>query len=128
MTTNTEKNVASAVAYYQAMHNKDLAGMARHLCDDVRFIGPLAEMTGKDAVLETANRFMRLIKGIRVNARMGSGDQIMLTCDLEFPEPIGRCRTAVLMTFEDGLIARIELFYDARPFEKSVSKEVFGSR
>ncbi len=34
------------------------------------------------------------------------------------PIRIGVCRTAELMTFKDGLISGIELFFDARPFEK----------
>jgi hypothetical protein len=42
----------------------------------------------------------------------------MLTYDMDFGEPIGVCRTAALLTFRDGLIARNELFFDARPFAK----------
>jgi hypothetical protein len=42
-----------------------------------------------------------------------------LTYDVDFGEPIGICRTAELMTFEGSLIMRIELFYDARPFERN---------
>jgi len=40
MTTATERNVASAEAYYQAMHNKDLDGVARHLHPDVATTRP----------------------------------------------------------------------------------------
>jgi hypothetical protein len=53
----------------------------------------------------------------------------MLTYDAEFGEPIGICRTAVLMTFKDQLIERLELFFDARPFEKNSKKDAtFSSR
>jgi ketosteroid isomerase-like protein len=128
-TTVVERNVASAEAYYKAMNDKDLAGVARHLHPDVRFIGPLAELTGKQAVLEAAERFATLIKSLKVRAKFGSEDQAMLTNDADFGEPIGVCRTAVLMTFNKGLIARIELFYDARPFEKHLRKDaIFSSR
>jgi len=129
MTTATERNVASAESYYQAMRNKDLAGVARHLHPDVQFIGPMANLAGKEAVLEAAKRFTSLINGIRIHAKFGSEDQAMLTYDADLAEPIGICRTAVLMTFKDGLIARIELFYDARPFEKNLKKDaIFSSR
>ena len=74
MTTATERNVASAEAYYQAMHNKDLAGVARHLHPDVRFLGPLADLTGKEAVLEAAKRFVNLTKSLRVRAKFGSDE------------------------------------------------------
>jgi len=42
----------------------------------------------------------------------------MLAYDLECPEPFGRVRGAVLLTFQDRLIIGYELFYDARPFER----------
>ena len=58
------------------------------------------------------------VVNLKVNAKFGSEDQAMLTYDMEFPEPIGVTRTAVLMTFQDGLIARSELFFDARSFGK----------
>jgi len=53
----------------------------------------------------------------------------MLAYDVDFGEPIGMCRTTVLMTFGDGLIPCIELFYDARLFEKNLKKDaIFSSR
>ena len=114
----TEKNVASAVAYYKAMADKDLTSMARHLHPDVRLVTPMEELTGKEAVLEAAKRLLPLINSIKVHAKFGSEDQAMLTYDMDFSAPIGVCRAAALMTFKDGLIARNELFFDARPFEK----------
>jgi hypothetical protein len=101
------------------MSDKDVAGAARHLHPDVRFTGPMADLVGKEAVLEAAKRFATLVKGIVVRAKFGSDDQKMLAYDVDFDEPIGICRTAVLMTFKNGLIASIELFYDARAFEKT---------
>jgi hypothetical protein len=129
MTTVTDRNVASAEAYYKAMNDKDFAGVATHLHPDVRFMGPLADLTGKEAVLEAAKRFATLTKSLKVRAKFGSHDEAMLTYDVDFGEPIGICRTAALLTFQDSLVARIELFYDARPFEKNLKKEaIFSSR
>ena len=34
-------------------------------------------------------------------------------------EPIGRVDFAALLNIEDGLITKIKLFYDVRPFEKN---------
>jgi hypothetical protein len=115
----TEKNVASAVAYYEAMAEKDLSGMARHFHPDVRLVTPMAELTGKEAVLQAAGRFMNFIKSIKIHAKFGSEDQAMLTYDMAFAEPIGVCRAAALMAFNDGLIVRNEVFFDASPFMKN---------
>jgi hypothetical protein len=114
----TEKNVVSAIAYYKAMADRDLSGMARHLHPDVRLISPMEELIGKEAVLAAVKPLVNLIKSIKVRAKFDSEDQAMLTYDMEFAEPMGICRTAVLMSFKEGLIARSELFFDARPFIK----------
>ena len=48
----TQRNVASAEAYYKAMGDQDLAGMAQQLHPDVRLVTPMEELTGKEG--ETA--------------------------------------------------------------------------
>lgn len=129
MTTSAPRNIASAQAYYKAMTDKDLAGVACQLHPQVQFVGPMASLAGKEPVLEAAKRFMSLIQGIRIRAQFGSESQVMLTYDADFAGPIGICRTAVLMAFRDDMIERIELFYDVRPFEKNLQKDsIFSSR
>src|SRR5258705_308768 len=97
----SNNNVAIAEAYYTAMSEKNLAGMEKYLHPDVHFIGPLAELTGKKLVLEGANRFIALFNTLTIRTKFGSGDQAMLVNDLDFPAPIGKIPTAVLMTFQD---------------------------
>ena len=113
------ENTLSAVAYYKAMADKDLTGMARHLHADVRLVTPMEELTGKEAVLEAAKRLLNFIKSVKVQAQFGSEDQAMLTYDMDFAEPIGICRAAALMTFKGGLIVRNEVFFDASPFKRN---------
>jgi hypothetical protein len=122
-----EKNIASAVAYYQAMSNKDLSIVESYLHPEVRLIGPMAEITGKDAVLNSVKHFLALFNKLTIRARCGDGDQVMLAYDLDCPAPIGLFRGAVLLTFQEGLIMRYELFYDARPFEKK-KDEIFAQQ
>jgi hypothetical protein len=114
----TEKNVASAVAYYKAMADKDLTGMGRILDPKVRLITPMEELMGKETVLAAAERLLPLIRSIKVDTKFGSEEQVILTYDMRFAESIGVCRAAALMTFKDGLIVRNEIFFDARPFDK----------
>ena len=82
-------------------------------------------MEGKEAVLEATKRFITLFKTLKVRAKAGLGEQAIVVYDLECPAPIGLFSTAVLMTFQEGLILKIELFYDARPFEKK-KDEIFS--
>jgi hypothetical protein len=123
----SKENVARALAYYQAMNNKNLAEMEKYLHPEVQFIGPMANMTGKKQVLESAGRFIALFKTLTTRAQFGSGDQVMLANDLDCPDPIGFFRVAALLTFKDNLIKCIELFYDARVLEKK-KDEIFSQK
>ncbi len=115
----TQSNSASAEAYYKAMSDKDLPAMARRLHPDVRLVTPMEDLTGRDAVLEAAKRLLGFIRSVEVQAKFDSGNQAMLAYNMHFAEPAGLCRTAALMTFQDGLIVRNELFFDASPFKKT---------
>ncbi|MFZ0730728.1 MAG: nuclear transport factor 2 family protein [Candidatus Sulfotelmatobacter sp.] len=115
----TQSNAASAEAYYKAMSDKDLPAMARQLHPDVRLVTPMEDLSGRDAVLEAAKKLLGSIRSVEVLARFDSGNQAMLVYNMHFAEPAGLCRTAALMTFQDGLILRNELFFDASPFRKT---------
>lgn len=106
-----------AESYYQAMLAKDFDKMATYLHEKVHFIGPLAEMQGKEAVVTAAKNFGNILQDIQIKSRFANDNQIMFAYDMIVPEPIGQFRAAVLMEFTDQLISKIELFYDARPFE-----------
>ena len=98
--------------------------MAECLHTDIEFIGPLSNMKGRKPVAEAARNLSSILHNIEIRSRFSDGNQIMLAYDFMFPEPIGKLRAAVLMNFKENLIARIELFYDARPFEERKS-EIF---
>jgi hypothetical protein len=48
----------------------------------------------------------------------------MFAYDMVVPAPIGKFRAAVLMEFTESLISKIELFYDASPFQEK-KNEIF---
>lgn len=108
-------NLNAALAYYQAVNEKNLAKAEKFLHPEIHLIGPMAELHGKAAVLKSIQGFMQMYDKQHMRAQMGAGDQVMLAFDLICPAPIGVLRGAALMTFQDGLIKRQELFYDSRP-------------
>ena len=119
------KHLSIAENYYHAMLQKDFDTMASCLHPDVHFIGPLAEMRGKEAVVSAAKNLSQILSNIQIRSRFAAGHQIMFAYDFMFPEPIGKLRSAVLMEFTNQLISKIELFYDGRPFEEKKS-EIFS--
>ncbi len=125
----SEQEAATARAYYEAFARKDVADIARRLHPDVRFTGPLADLTGKEAVVEAAARLVGMSQGLQIRASFGGDGRAMVVYDLSFPDPIGVCRTAALLTIDGGLITRIELFYDGRPFDRHLDRSaIFASR
>jgi len=113
-----EQNVLSAKRYYQAMHDKDIAAIEKLLHPDVQFMSPMGQAVGKENMLNAVKNFMKAFNALAISTAFGSEDQAIVIYDLDCPAPIGKFRTAAFMTFQDGLIARLELFFDARPFEK----------
>lgn len=111
-------NLSIAEAYYAAMAAKNVSSIEKYLHPDVKLIAPLADAIGKNAVLEVITKVMSIFNTLTIRAKFSSGDQAMLAYDVNFPAPIGNVSSAVLMTFQDKLILKIELFYDARQIEK----------
>lgn len=120
-----KNNLALAEAYYTAMKENNGAGMEKCLHSHVQFSSPLAQLSGKEAVLEAAKNFAAICENLKIRAKFGSEDQAMLVFDVGFPAPIGKFPTASLINFQEGLISKIELFYDARPLEKK-KEEIFS--
>lgn len=121
----SQNNADIAESYYKAMEEKDIVRLEKYLHPDVIFIGPLSEMKGRDAVLGAAKGFSSFLKKITIRSKFSSETQVMLAYDMECREPIGSFRAATLMTLHKGLITKIELFYDARPFETK-KEEIFS--
>ena len=111
------KTLDLVATYLATWQQKELAGIARHLHPAVHFTGPMMEIDGREGVTAAVARLLPLLKDFRVRSTFTSGDHAMFTYDFVCEPPIGVCRTAEEVTFEDGLVKRIELFYDPRPFE-----------
>jgi hypothetical protein len=102
-----------AEAYYTSVGEKNIEALEKYLHADVQFIGPLEKKEGKKAVLEATKNFAAMIKDIKIRAKFSSDEQTMLVYDADFPAPIGNVRGASLMTFQNSLVIKIELFYDS---------------
>lgn len=107
-----------AEKYYKALAEKNMVYIEKQLHPDVRFIGPLGEVVGKDNVLDHTKKFAAFFKTLKMRAQFGAQDQAMIVYDVDLPAPIGSIRTASLMTFQNELVIRIELFFDAAPMMK----------
>ncbi len=123
MNCKSYSNLNIAENYYRAMLEKNFDTMSNYLCQDVHFLGPLAEIRGRDEVVSSAKNLSQILGDIDIRAKFALGNQIMFAYDFMFPAPIGKLKAAVLMEFKNQLISKIELFYDARPFEKKKTEQ-----
>src|SRR5665213_2193095 len=114
----TASTLDLATSYLSAWGRKDVAAIAQHLDPDVHFKGPMTDVTGRDRVVASTERILPMLQAFIVRSTFVSGDRAMFAYDFVCHPPIGTCRTAELVTFVNGLVKSIELFYDARPFEK----------
>lgn len=117
-----DNNLIIAENYYSAMLKKDFDTQASYLHPDVHFITPLEQMHGKEPIISAAKNLSHILKGIEIRAKFTSGNQIMFAYDFMLPDPIGKLKASALMEFKNQLIAKIELFYDGRPFKKKENR------
>ena len=113
-----QKNIDIAQAYYTAMAEKNIVALESFLDTNVIFVAPLATRIGKDEVVGAIKNFMAFFITLTIRAQFGSQDQALIVYTLDFPAPIGKVETVALLNIKDGLVTKIELFYDARPFTK----------
>lgn len=109
-------HVEKAVNYYRLMGEKNLEALGEYLHPNVTFSGPLAFLEGKEAVLRATDHFTRAFDALRVRAQFENGDQAMVVYDVDIPEVREGFPGTSLLTFCDGLIVGIELFYDGSLF------------
>ncbi len=63
--------------------------MEKYLHPEVHLIGPLANLKGKDAVLNAVKHLVAFFNKLTIRAQLGAGDQVMLAYDIDFPARLG---------------------------------------
>ncbi|MDP1836106.1 MAG: nuclear transport factor 2 family protein [Chlamydiales bacterium] len=112
----SQNNVAIAEAFYAAMANKDLATLAEYLHPDVYFRSPFVQSSNAAGYLEAARKFVAFFTSLTVRNKIASDNQVVVIYDIGFPAPIGNIPTAAWLTFNEGLVTKIELFFDTNTF------------
>lgn len=79
---------------------------------------PITEVKGKQEFLKTCESILNMLDGVDIQARFGSENQAVFIYEFLLKPPLGRVKTANLITTDGDLIRSAELLFDARPFEK----------
>lgn len=111
MKTDTK---AIGVAYYTALGEKNIEAVKKYLHPDVLFTDPQEKVIGREAVLQAAEGFTGIFKSLTIRAKFGSEDQAMIIYEVEILGLSKKLQAASFLSFNEGLISKIELFYDSR--------------
>lgn len=115
MKTNTK---ALGVAYYNALGEKNIEQVKEYLHPDIQFTDPQETVIGREAVIKAAQGFTGIFKTLTIRAPFGSEDQAMIVYEVEIPGLSKNLQAASLLSFQEGLISKIELFYDSKSLTK----------
>lgn len=105
---------AIGVAYYTALGEKNIAKVKEYLHPDIQFTDPQEKVIGREAVLEAAKGFTSIFETLSIRATFGAEDQAMIVYEVEIPGLPQKLKAASLLNFQEGLISKIELFYDSK--------------
>lgn len=111
-------NAIRAEEYYTLVGQKNVEGIKPFLHDEVEFYGPLSSHKGKKAVVEATSNFMKAFTILKIRTKFGAENQAMLIYDVDIPGIENNFPEASLLRFRDGLIDRIELFFDGSRFHE----------
>lgn len=109
---------AIGIAYYTALGEKNIDQVNRYLHPDIQFTDPEETVIGKEAVLKAAKGFTNIFKTLTIRIAFDLEDHAMIVYEVEIPGFSKKLQAASLLSFQEGLISRIELFYDSKGFEK----------
>lgn len=117
--------LTQAEEYYTLVGAKQVEAIKKYLHPDVEFYGPMATLKGKEAVVEATHNFMKMFSTLTIRAKFGAQDEAMMVYDLDIPGISNAFPGASFMRFKEGLIVKIQLFYDASRFLDK-KKEIFS--
>ena len=103
-----------AAAYYTALGNKNIESVKEYIHPNIEFTDPQEKLVGKEAFLEAAKGFSNIFKTLTIHSKFGSEDQAVVVYDLDIPSLAKNLRAVSLLSFEEGLISKIELIYDTQ--------------
>lgn len=118
---NMTDTKAVAVAYYTALGEKDVDAVKKCLHPDVEFADPQEKVLGREAVLKAAKGFMGFFKALTIRKTFGSEHQAVVIYEVDIPQFSVNLRAASLLSFDGGLISKIELIYDTGCLKRGVS-------
>ena len=124
-TTKTNKKMEkSAMEVFQAFGQGMMSGTdswKEHIADDMKFIGPVDQVNGKDAFAKLNESFMPTIRGNTMKQIAESGNFVITQVEMQVAMESGKTITLDMTEWyeiKDGKIQSIKVYYDADEYRK----------
>jgi ketosteroid isomerase-like protein len=115
MTATSNEALKVALAYFQAMANKDVDGIMTLVDDNIACFNPVGDFEGSERFRAFEEGFARMIEKLTLVTAFGDEKQavIVYACDTL---PVKNSHVAEHLTVEAGKITSNRVIYDAAPY------------
>ena len=103
--------------YYKALGKKDIHLVKTFLHPEIVFSDPQESVSGKDNVLDAAERFSHIFTSMDVRSVFEKEDEAAVIYNVNISGLKNPLKAVSHLSFKDGLISKIELFYDMSGFK-----------
>lgn len=110
------------MGFQMAMGKGDMKGARGFLADDLSFVGPFDRFSSPEPYLAALGQLAPMIERVDMKRVFADGDEVALFYDLVTKTPAGTAPCAEWYQVRGGKIARIQVYFDARPFAPMMAK------
>jgi len=126
-TTKTNKKMEkSAMEVFQAFGQGMMSGTdswKKYIADDIKFVGPVDQVNGKEAFIKLNESFMPAIRGNNMKQAVESGNYVITQLEMQVAMESGKTITLDMCEWyeiKDGQIQSMKIYYDAEEFRKEI--------
>ncbi len=116
MQTTCSNLKSLAARYIEAVGLKEYAAVEAILSPRVSFNGPFMKIDSAPAFIAGLKRMAPIWEGNEVRTVLGDAEQVCVFYNFVTNTQAGAVPCIELLTFEDGRIAKVELFFDRAQF------------
>lgn len=120
MTAASDRALAIARTYVDAIANRDVNTILAISADDVVCSSPIGQTKGLEQFRAFQEGFARMIKNLTILAVYGDGERAVVVYDVE-THPVPHAIVAELIYVRNGKLTSTDVIYDATPFAAYVT-------
>ncbi|WP_298487671.1 nuclear transport factor 2 family protein [uncultured Maribacter sp.] len=125
-TKNNKKMEKTAMEVFEVFGQGMMSGTDSwkdYIANDIKFIGPVDQVNGKNAFIKLNESFMPAIRGNKMKQVVESGNYVITQIEMQVAMESGKTITLDMCEWyeiKDGKIQSMRIYYDAEEFKKEM--------